>query len=123
MIPSSTSLRHERVRALLLDEISLFFLKEVKDPRISLVTLTRLKLAKDMRDGVVFYVVHEGPNDPRQREVEEALRDSGRFLYRHLRKVLDLKFIPRLNYRYDQEFENSQRVTQILHTLKSQNQS
>ena len=88
----------------------------LKDPRVGaggvLITITGVEVAPDLRDGTVFYSVI-GDADA-EALAAEALEGARHMIYMHLRKVLRLKYTPRLRYRQDNSIRDGVRILELL---------
>lgn len=110
--------RSERVADLIKAEISGILLKEIRDPRISMVTITGVKLTDDLRSAKVFYV--KMGEDTLSRDVEEGLQKASGFLKRELGKRLQLRYVPALTFIYDRSFEYGDKIERLLAKVKKE---
>lgn len=83
---------------------------EMKDPRARFVTVTRVKLAKDLTQCVVFYSVLGEEKD--RSLVEHMLDHAKGFLERQVRSVLATRVSPHLFFKYDESIEGAIRLGQ-----------
>jgi ribosome-binding factor A len=97
----SVSRRTERVGSELLAELARLLREEVTDPRIRLVTLTRIDVAPDLTHAIVFFSVLSLDREPDAAGVEAGLASAAPFLRRRAAKVLPWKRMPELRFRYD----------------------
>lgn len=106
--------RTERLDELLREEISGVLSRDVQDPRIGFVTVTRVEVTRDLSHATVW-VSSIGTPDER--------RDSMRGLERAMPFVrgrlapLRLRRIPQLHVRYDESVERGTRVLRLLDEL------
>ncbi len=108
--------RGERVGELIREEISQMLIKGLKDPRIGLVTITHVKLSKDLRRAMVFFTVH-GNEHERERSLE-GLKSARNFIRRELGKKLYLKYIPEVEFFYDTSFDYGEKIDGLLKEIK-----
>jgi ribosome-binding factor A len=94
------------------EEITQMVTGELKDPRIGLVTVTRVALAGDLRSARVFVSV-AGDLADRKRSLE-GLRKAAGFVRRELGQRLRLRYAPELTFTYDAGQEHSERVARLL---------
>jgi ribosome-binding factor A len=95
----------EQIRA----ELARLLREEVADPRIGLVTLTRVDVAPDLGNARVFWsaIPPAGPapsEAERAREAERTehgLERAAAFLRRRLAEELPLRRVPELRFRHD----------------------
>jgi ribosome-binding factor A len=116
----ATGTRPERVaeefREILAEEIP-----RLKDPRVGFVTVTRVKVAPDLRRATIFYTVLGQDRDHRR---TRAGLESARV---HLRGVLGhqvrLKFTPELEFQEDVGLAQVERVTELLRQVGATHES
>lgn len=110
------STRTVRVEHQLQQEIATIIHRELKDPRLGFVTITRVELSKDLRYAKVLFSCLGG-REERERS-EEALGHAARFIYGLLKKRLRLKIIPTIQFRYDESIAGSIAMTETLDQFK-----
>lgn len=93
--------RTERIAGLLRVEVARVLRQEVQDPRLSLVTLTRVDVAPDLSQALVFWSVLEEPGSDAFEGAEAGLESAAPFLRRRLARALSLKRMPELRFRHD----------------------
>jgi ribosome-binding factor A len=87
-------------------------LREMNDPRFGFVTVTKVKLARDLRHCTVFYSVLG--NDAEKSKIASALDHARGFIQRKVAEVLHTRTTPILEFRYDQSVEGSVRVSRLI---------
>lgn len=112
----SSHSRPERVGDLIRAELSSLLLREVKDPRVRYVTVTRVRMTKDLQHARVYYTVLTGTEGVR--DAARALRRARLFLKRQLGR-LGLRHVPDLTFLYDDSVEQQDRVARLLDDLKA----
>ncbi|HKA14338.1 MAG TPA: 30S ribosome-binding factor RbfA, partial [Myxococcota bacterium] len=96
------SRRTERIAAELLEEIARLLREEVADPRVGLVTLTRIDVAPDLSHAMVFWSALELDRDEDRIAEHQAGLDSAAPFVRHrIASALPIKRMPELRFRYD----------------------
>lgn len=104
--------RADRVADLIKIEISNLLLKQVRDPRIGLVTITGVKVTDDLRTARVFFV--ELGKDQCSEEVQAGLGKAAGFLRRELGSRLQLRCVPELLFAYDPSFAYGNRIERLI---------
>jgi ribosome-binding factor A len=104
--------RPERVAEMVLRELSLLLLRDLKDPRLRGVTLTRVKMSDDLRHGRIFFSHLEG--SAHAAESQRGFRSASGFIRRHIGRVLQLRYTPELDFEFDPGLENASRVDALL---------
>ena len=104
--------RADRVADLIKIEISNLLLKQVRDPRIGLVTITGVKVADDLRTARIFFV--ELGKDQCSEEIQAGLGKAAGFLRRELGRRLRLRCVPELLFAYDPSFAYGNRIERLI---------
>jgi ribosome-binding factor A len=104
--------RPERVAEMVLRELSQLLVRDLKDPRLRGVTLTRVKMSDDLRHGRVFFSHLEGR--AHAAESAQGFRSAGGFIRRQIGRALQLRYTPELDFEFDPGLENAARVDEIL---------
>jgi len=104
--------RADRVADLIKMEISDLLLKQVRDPRIGLVTITGVKVADDLRTARIFFV--ELGKDQCSEEIQAGLGKAAGFLRRELGRRLRLRCVPELLFAYDPSFAYGNRIERLI---------
>jgi ribosome-binding factor A len=92
------SRRTQRISEQLKSEIARVLHEEVTDPRVELVTLTRVDVAPDLSHALVLWsAIDEGAIE----RIEQGLESAAPFVRRRLARELPLKRMPELNFCYD----------------------
>lgn len=107
--------RPERLAEALKEEIAEVVGFELDDPRIELVTVTDVEVAKDMRDARV-YVLVQGDEDEIEKAMK-ALHHSENFVRQQVAINLDMRFAPHVHFVRDTAEENAARVGELLERL------
>ena len=109
--------RVERVAAQLREEISQIIIRDLKDPRVGMATITDVKLSPDLRNAVVKVSV-VGDEEPRRAAID-GLKHAKGFIRRELgSRLSNLRFAPELHFELDQGVGYSVRVSQLLREVQ-----
>jgi ribosome-binding factor A len=104
--------RPERVGEEILQELGALLVREVHDPGIGFVTLTRAKVSPDLQLVRVYYTIIG--DDKAKRETARALERATPFLRRQIGSRIRLRRVPELRFEFDQGVEHQDRVEKIL---------
>jgi ribosome-binding factor A len=107
--------RPDRVADQIRSELALLLSREVHDPGIGFVTLTRVHLSPDLQLARVHYTVL-GDEKARTNSAK-ALGRATPFLRRQIGSRLRLKRTPELQFLYDDSIAGQDRIEQILNEL------
>ncbi len=122
-MPGSHSAGHrmERINAQLQQELALALARDVKDPRVQLVTVVSVACSPDLSYARVR--VSSLGEAAQQTQTLRALRSMVGFLRHLLGERLDnLRRIPRLDFQLDQSIAYGVRVGTMLRELEAQGQ-
>src|ERR1700716_1489199 len=109
--------RVERVAAQLREEISQIIIRDLKDPRIGMATITDVKLSPDLRNAIVKVSV-VGDADGRQAAIH-GLEHAKGFIRRELgARLSNLRFAPDLHFQLDEGVAYSVRMSQLLREVQ-----
>ena len=109
-----------RVAELIQSELAKMVMRDVKDPRVRHVVITRVEVSPDLRVAKVYFSRY-GENLGNVEEMEEGLKGLERargFLQRTLAEHLQLKSTPRLKFFADRGLAYSDEIERLLSTVK-----
>ena len=113
--------RTERIAGELLSELARLLREEVTDPRVGVVTLTRVDVAPDLTHALVFWsALDTAPGDEHLDEHQAGLDSAAPFLRRRIASALPLRRSPELRFRYDPSLALGSRTLSLLHELESE---
>ena len=110
--------RPERVGEQIRQELSVMLAREVHDPGIGFVTLTRVKVSPDLQVARVYYTLMG--DDRARRETKRALERAVPFLRRQLAARIRLRRVPEIAFQFDESVEKQDRIEKILLDLKKE---
>jgi ribosome-binding factor A len=110
--------RPDRVGEEIRHELAALLAREVHDPGIGFVTLTRVKVSPDLQLARVFYTMM---GDAAAREATaKALGRATPFLRRQIGARIRLRRVPEIRFEFDQSVEHQDRIERILMDLKTE---
>ncbi len=110
--------RTERVGELIRDVITELITEDLRDPRIGFLTVTGVDVRADLRHAVISYTVL---GDEKQRRSTMIALDRARpHLRAELAKRLRLKYIPDLEFIFDDSIDRSIRVLEVLSEINKE---
>ena len=110
--------RPDRVGEAIRDELALLLAREVHDPGIGFITLTRVSVTPDLQIARVYYT--SMGDEKAQRETAKALTRAAPFLRRQIASRVRLRRVPELTFFYDKSIAHTDRIEQILQDLKNE---
>src|SRR3954452_10911591 len=110
--------RVDRIEEQLRIEISEIVEREIQDPRVHFVTMSRIKVTPDLGQARVYITVLGSPED--RKKALQGLRSAAHFVKRSLAKRLHhLRRLPDLIFEYDETIEKDMRLEQLLDQIKT----
>lgn len=110
--------RPERVGEAIRDELARLLTREVHDPGIGFLTLTRVSVTSDLQIARIYYT--SLGDEKAQRETAKALERATPFLRRQIGSRIRLRRVPELTFFFDKSIGHTDRIEQILQELKSE---
>ncbi len=104
--------RLEQVGDLLRAELSDLLQREMQDPRLGFVTITRVDVSPDLRNARVLVSIYG--DEAAQRDSLRALRGAAGFLRREIGRRVRLRVIPELHFRPDPSMAEAEKVQRAL---------
>ena len=106
------SQRAERVADQVQRELAVLLRDEVKDPRVSRITITSVEVSADLSHAKVFFTHLAGREHAD--EAVHALQRTAGFLRTELSHRLKLYSVPQLHFAYDDSIESGMRLSQLI---------
>ena len=108
--------RPERIAETLREEIAQIVGYELEDPRLTLVTVTEVRVADDLRDASVYVTVH---GDEKEHVTAlRALQHAAPYVRKQLGFALNLRHTPVLHFVRDTVEEKAERVSSLLEKIE-----
>jgi ribosome-binding factor A len=85
-------------------------MREVKDPRVGMVTIQSVELTPDYAHAKVYFTTLTG--DPKQ--TEQGLNHAAGHLHNMLFKRLHIHTVPTLHFHYDQTIERAVEMSKLI---------
>ena len=109
--------RTERVADVLREEIAQIVGYELEDPRLTMVTVTEVRLFDNMRTARVYVMV--AGNEEEHKSALVALRRAAPYVRKQLGLSLNLPRTPELHFVRDKVEEEGERVDQLLEQIEN----
>ncbi len=106
------TLRQAKVGEMMKRELAEILLREMRDPRLALVSVTEVDVARDFSVAKVFISAIGTPEE--KAEAIKALQGASGFLRGLLGKVMELRTVPVLVFRMDTGIERGVRMFDLL---------
>jgi len=109
--------RSRRVGELIQRELATLLSREVKDPRLSLVSVTAVDVSRDLSLAKVFYTVmniEQKTVQDKLLQVKQGLEKASGFLRYELGHRIQLRIVPRLEFYYDDSIIHGSELSQLI---------
>ncbi len=106
--------RTQRVGDQMQRELAVLIQREMKDPRVSLVTVSAVEVSRDLAHAQVF-VTSLGAEDPAQiADMLGVLKGAAGFLRTQLGRLMKLRQVPQLHFRYDESIARGAHLSALI---------
>jgi ribosome-binding factor A len=105
--PAKTRRHAERVR-----ELVASLIREIKDPRLGMVTITDARITGDLREATVYYTVLGDTNE--QTGTKTALESAKGMLRTRVGHALGLRHSPSLTFVFDNVLDHAKEIDDLL---------
>ncbi|MDT8897822.1 30S ribosome-binding factor RbfA [Thermanaerothrix sp. 4228-RoL] len=113
-----TPQRLQRIAERIQEEISeMLVMGEIRDPRLSGVTITGVKVDREFAFADIYVSAVEGSQ--RAPEILEAFNHASGYIRRLLAERIELRVFPRLRFHWDPTPERADRIERLLASLRS----
>jgi ribosome-binding factor A len=109
------SRRTKQLGEFLKEEITEIVRREVSDPRIGFMSITRVDIGDDLRSARVYVSVY-GSDEEREATMT-ALRSAAGFIRRVLKPRMHTRQIPELEFRDDRSMEHAESIARTLNEV------
>jgi ribosome-binding factor A len=110
--------RQQQVADAIQKEVSVLIQRELKDPRLGFITVTRAEVSPDLHHARVFVSILGTPEE--QAASMKALESAAGFLRHELGNRLTMRYIPALQFRADLSIAHSDRIARLLTELEAE---
>ena len=111
--------RTDRIGDHIQRELAELIRREVKDPRLGLVTIQQVRVARDLSWADVYFTLL-GHNAETGEEAEAVLGNAAGFLRSQLARDLNTRTTPRLRFHYDKLPEEASRLSSLIDKARSE---
>lgn len=113
--------RADRVADLIKVELSDIILRQIRNPRIGMVTITDVEVTDDLKLARIFFV--ELGKDTCNPETQKGLEQARSFMKRELGKRLRLRYVPDIVFTPDESFAYGSRIDRLLAEIRGEDAS
>lgn len=111
--------RGRRIADQIQKELASLIQRDVKDPRVGMVTINEVKVSRDLAFADVYFTMFatDGGN-----ESAAALDRASGFLRSELSRVLKIRTTPKLRFHYDNSINEGERISQVIDSAIAEDQ-
>ncbi|SDS93442.1 ribosome-binding factor A [Halopseudomonas xinjiangensis] len=106
--------RTQRVADQMQRELALLIQREVRDPRLGMVTVTAVDVSRDLAHAKVFFTLLGKDSDEDVALNREILNEAGGFLRMQLGRVMKLRSVPQLHFHYDESIRRGVHLSSLI---------
>lgn len=106
--------RTQRIGDQMQRELAIMIQREIKDPRLGMITLTGVDVARDLSHARVFFTVL-GKDDAESIALNlSILKDASGYLRMLLGKAIKLRIVPQLQFQYDESVQRGAHLSALI---------
>lgn len=106
--------RTDRVADQLQKELAVLIQREVKDPRLGMVTVSGVEVSRDLGYADVHVTLLGDDTPERIKENLKVLKQAAGFLRGQIAKRIKLRHVPELRFHYDESVVRGQRLSSLI---------
>ena len=112
--------RMDRVSEAIKREISIILQEKTSDPRIKGLSITKVKVSRDLRTAKVYYIKFS--DEDQIHEIEKVLKKAAKYIRGELARRISMKFTPSLTFREDKEEEAEENIERTFEAVEKENE-
>lgn len=105
--------RSERVADAIYQLAAMALVNELTDPRLKGVSITRVRVTKDLRIARIYFHTLKNSDEVKNR-AELALKSAAGFMRRRIAESLSLRFTPDVEFYYDESIDIGERIDELM---------
>ena len=118
--------RTDRIGEQMQKELAMIIQREIKDPRLGMLTINAVKVSKDLSYADMYFTVLSLKADDEE-EVREsalhALEQARGFLRSELSHRIKLRVMPQLRFHYDTVIDNAMKLDGLIREARAKDHS
>lgn len=112
--------RTQRIADQMQRELALLIQREVRDPRVGMITVTATEVSRDLAHAKVFITLMGEATDEDIALNLVALKDAAGFLRVQLGRTMKLRSIPQLHFHYDESVRRGVHLSSLIERAVAQ---
>jgi ribosome-binding factor A len=106
--------RDLRVADFIRDEIASIIQREMRDPRVGLVSVNEVRVSRDLSYADVYVSALEADSEPARRALIEVLNKASGYFRSELAKRHKMRTTPKPRFHYDELMESGPRLESLI---------
>ncbi|MGM0614510.1 MAG: 30S ribosome-binding factor RbfA, partial [Pseudomonadota bacterium] len=106
--------RTDRVADQLQKELAVLIQREVKDPRLGMVTVSGVTVSRDLGYADIYVTLLGEQNPERIKENLQVLKRAAGFLRSQIAKRIKLRHVPELRFHFDESVVRGQQLSSLI---------
>jgi ribosome-binding factor A len=113
------SFRMQRIERMLIKRLAEVIRRELRDPELGMINISHIEVSKDLSCATIFVTTLS--DDPKERAHSVSILNKSAHVLRHtIAHESTWRTVPILRFRYDEAFERSQRLVDILANIAAE---
>lgn len=113
--------RVRKVEIAIQKEFSKILQREIKDPRISFVTVTKVKVSEDLKIANIYVSVY-GSEEEKEQSMK-GLKSAKGYIRSLFGKRFNLRFTPEIRFFFDKSIEEGIRITKLISEIREKEEN
>lgn len=113
------SYRLNKISSLIKEELSLIFLHKVQDPKISILTITNVKVSPDMRHAKIYLSVYD---KEKRGDMLARVEELKGFIRTELAGRIQVRFVPELHFFIDDTLDYVEKMEDLFKKIHDDNE-
>ncbi len=109
--------RSDRVSGQIQKSLSELLKKKINDPRLEMVTISSVKMSQDLRIARIYFVSSASKTSCEQSI--QGFKSALGYIKRTLASKLGLRYMPDLQFYYDESFDYGMHIDNLLESIKT----
>mgnify|MGYP001133757455 CR=1 FL=1 len=114
--------RLDRIAEQIQKDLSVIIQRELKDPRLGMVTICGAKISKDLGYADIYFTVlniRDVDDESAITQALQILKDASGFLRSELSHAIKLRSMPLLRFHYDYSIAHAQHITGLISKVRA----
>ncbi|RPI00884.1 MAG: 30S ribosome-binding factor RbfA [Calditrichaeota bacterium] len=110
--------RAERIAAVIHEKVGNMLIRGLKDPELSLITITKVRVTDDVSHAKIYYSVYG--DEKRKLQAAQALERAKGFIRTEISHELKVRTVPTLAFCYDDSVEYADHIERLLKQIQNE---